>query len=65
MKVLLWIAAAVLALLSALHVFVTYEHWHHVGPVRESVVVPALVAVLVAGLAFWVARRASRTKPSA
>lgn len=65
MKILLWIAAVVLAFFSALHVFVTYEHWHQVGPARESVVVPALVAVLAAVLALWAARRASRAKPTA
>ena len=37
MKVLLWIAAAVLALFSALHVFVTHEHWHQVDRRRYAV----------------------------
>ncbi|HEX6965338.1 MAG TPA: hypothetical protein VF166_06035 [Gemmatimonadaceae bacterium] len=65
MKILLWSAAVGLGLFSALHVFVTYDHWHQVGRVHASVVIPALVAVLAAGLAFWLARRASRVKPSA
>jgi hypothetical protein len=50
-----------LALFSALHVFVTYEHSRQVGPGRESVLAPAVMAVLSAGLAIWALRRVRRT----
>ena len=60
MKFTMWAAAAVLALFSVMHVFVTYEHVRQVGPHRESVLTPALTALFAAGLALWVMRRARR-----
>lgn len=53
-----WGAGLALAAFSAMHWFITYEHWRHVGPQRESVLVPGFVAVISAGLAIWLIRRA-------
>jgi hypothetical protein len=57
MKVALWATAAALGLFSAMHVFITYEHFRET-PHRESVTMPALTALLAAGLAAWAIRRA-------
>ena len=65
MKFTMWAAAAVLALFSVMHVFVTYEHVRYVGPHPESVVTPALTAALSAGIALWAMRRARRSSAAA
>jgi hypothetical protein len=64
MKALLWIGGIVLTLFSAMHVFITFEHWRHVGPHHESVLEPALFSVIAAGLALLAFRQALRAKPS-
>lgn len=60
MKFTMWATAALLAFFSVMHVFVTYEHVRQVGPHRESVLTPALTALLAGGLALWAMRRARR-----
>jgi hypothetical protein len=65
MRAILMIAGIVLALFAAMHVFVTWEHWHQVGPDRESVFEPALTALVSAGLSIWAFRRARRGRAAA
>lgn len=57
MKAFFFIVGAALASFSAMHGFITYEHWRHVGPGQESVLAPAVLAVLSAALAYWAFRR--------
>ena len=65
MKVVLWAAGLALATFSGLHWFITYEHWRQRGPMHESVMMPALVAILSAAVAIWLFRRAMvRANPS-
>jgi hypothetical protein len=65
MKLALWFTGLMLALFAGMHIFIAFEHWHQVGPDRESVVGPVLTALVTASLAVWVLLRASRSKPAA
>ena len=60
MKALLWVAGILLALFSASHVLIAYEHFQQTGPRRESVTAPVVIALAAAVLAVWVLRRARR-----
>jgi hypothetical protein len=64
-KVLLVVVGVATALFAGLHVFVTWEHWHQVGPARESVAMPAITAILSASLSIWAIRRAVRSPAGA
>ena len=63
MKTFLWIAGIILTLFSASHVFIAFEHARQTGPQRESVIAPVVIALLAAGLAVVIFRRA-RTRIS-
>jgi hypothetical protein len=64
MKPLLWFSAVLLLAFSAMHIFITYEHWRE-SPQRESVLAPALLALVTAALALWLIRLARRQHPTA
>ena len=64
MKLLLWCTALVLLAFSAMHVFITYEHWREV-PQRESVLAPAVLAAVTGALALALVWRARRSRPAA
>lgn len=51
-------SGTIFALAAALHVFVTYEHWRASPADVASVLAPAVVCVLTAGLAIWAFRAA-------
>ena len=65
MKLLLWCAAVVLLAFSAMHVFITFEHWRAIGPKQESVLAPAVLALLTAGVGLRAIRQARRRPPAA
>ena len=65
MRTIFLIAGIALALFAAMHLFITWEHWHQVGPDRESVFEPGLTALVSAGLSIWALRQSRRDRASA
>jgi hypothetical protein len=53
-------SGTIFALVAALHVFVTYEHWRAAPSDVGSVLAPAVVCTLAAALAIWAFRVAHR-----
>lgn len=53
-------SGTIFLLASGLHVFVAYEHWRAAPTDVASVLAPAVVCALAAGLAIWAFRVARR-----
>lgn len=64
MKAFLWLSAIALAAFSAMHAFITYEHWRDVSGSHEPVLLPAVFSIFTAALAAWAVRQALRDRPS-
>jgi len=65
MRAFLWISALAFAAFSAMHAFITYEHWRNLSGSNESVLIPAIFSIGTALLAAWAIRQAVRGKPAA
>jgi hypothetical protein len=57
-KTYIRLSGTIFALVAALHVFVTYEHWRAEPWNVWSVLLPAVVGALSAGLTLWAHRLA-------
>ena len=65
MKAYLITTGTLFALMTVLHVFIMFEHWH--SPTRDlhSILAPVVICVLSAVLALWAFRLVRSVPPTA